>query len=80
LTKTGGQRRRASSGRAGGSQNDETPGDGGPDEAAVFIAETAAALAGLARRHKLGMLVRLLQMAQMEAEEHIRLRGRRKLS
>ncbi len=46
----------------------------------MFIAETAAALARFARRHKLGMLVRLLQMAQMEAEEHVRLRGTRKLS
>ena len=61
-------------------QNDDTPGDGGPDEAAVFIAETVAALAKLARRHKLGVLVRLLEMTQMEAEERVRLRGKRKLS
>jgi hypothetical protein len=80
LTKTGGRRRRASSGRPGVSQDDETPGDGGPDEAAVFIAETVAALAGLARRHRLGVLVRLLEMAQMEAEERVRLRGKRNLS
>ena len=46
----------------------------------MFIAETVAALAGLAQRHKLGMLVRLLEMAQMEAEERIRLRGKRNLS
>ena len=62
-----------------GSQSDE-PEDGGPDEAAAFIAETAAALARLARRHRLGMLVRLLDMAQMEAEERVRLRGKRHLS
>jgi hypothetical protein len=46
----------------------------------MFIAETAAALARLARRHRLGMLVRLLQMTQMEAEEHVRLCGKRNLS
>jgi hypothetical protein len=63
-----------------GSQSDE-PRDGGPDEAAAFIAETAAAaLARLARRHRLGMLVHLLEMAQMEAEERVRLRGKRNLS
>jgi hypothetical protein len=39
-----------------------------------------AALAILARRHDLGMLIRLLEMAQMEAEEFVRLRGKRKLS
>jgi hypothetical protein len=66
--------------RSGALQNDDTPGDGGPDEAAVFIAETVAALAKLARRHKLGVLVRLLEMTQMEAEERVRLRGKRKLS
>jgi hypothetical protein len=62
-----------------GSQSDE-PGDGGPDEAAAFIAEAAAALARLPRRHRLGMLVHLLEMAQMEAEERVRLRGKRNLS
>ena len=54
--------------------------DGGPDEAAAFIAETVAELARLARRHRLGMLVPLLEMAQMEAEDRVRLRGKRKLS
>jgi len=80
LTKTGGRRRRASSGKVGGAANDEPPGDGGPDEAAIFIAETVAALAGLARRHRLVMLARLLEMTQMEAEERVRLRGKRNLS
>jgi hypothetical protein len=80
LSKTGGRRGRGSAGNAGGSQDDETPGDGGPDEAAMFIAETVAALAGLARRHRLGVLVRLLEMTQMEAEERIQLRGKRNLS
>ena len=54
--------------------------DGGPEEAAVFLAESVAELARVARRHKLGVLVRLLEMAQMEAEERVRLRGKRKLS
>jgi hypothetical protein len=80
LAKTGGRRRRASSGKVGSAANDEPPGDGGPDEAAIFIAETVAALAGLARRHKLVMLARLLEMTQMEAEERVRLRGKRNLS
>jgi hypothetical protein len=80
LTKTSARRKRASSKRAAGPPNDEPPGDGGPDEAAAFIAETAAALAKLARRHRLGMLVRLLDMAQMEAEDRVRLRGKRNLS
>ncbi len=80
MTKTGGRGRRASSGKVGDAANDEPPGDGGPDEAAIFIAETVAALAGLARRHRLVLLARLLEMTQMEAEEHIRLRGKRNLS
>jgi hypothetical protein len=55
-------------------------GDGGPEEAAAFIAETVTELARVARHHQLGMLVLLLEMAQMEADEHVRLRGKRKLS
>jgi len=80
LVKKSGRGKRGTSGRTGSSQNGELPGDGGPDEAALFIAETVAALAVLARRHELGMLIRLLEMAQMEAEEFVRLRRRRKLS
>jgi hypothetical protein len=80
LIKKNGRREGGTSGKAGSSQNGEPPGDGGPDEAARFIAETVAALAVLARRHDLGMLIRLLEMAQMEAEEFIRLRGKRNLS
>jgi hypothetical protein len=79
LIKKRGPRKRSPSGKAGTSQNGE-PGDGSPDEAALFIAETVAALAALARRHDLGMLVRLLEMVRLEAEEFIRLRGRRKPS
>jgi hypothetical protein len=80
LNRTAGPRRRGSTGKGESSHDDEPPGDGGPDEAARFIAETVAALAGLARWHELGMLVRLLEMTQMEAEEFVRLRGRRNLS
>ena len=56
------------------------PGDGGPDQALAYIAENVADLARLARRHNLEMLVRLLEMAQMEAQERIQLRGKRNLS
>jgi len=62
------------------SPTDDLPGDGGPDEAVAFIAETVSDLARLARRHQLDVLVRLLEMAQMEAQERIRLRGKRSLS
>jgi len=58
----------------------ELPGEGGPDEAASFIAETAANLVRLARRHRLLHLRYLLALVQLEAEEHVRLRSRRRLS
>ncbi len=64
----------------GGPPTNDPPGDGGPEEAASFIAESVAELALLARRHELGMLVRLLEMAQLEAEERVRLRSKRRLS
>lgn len=66
--------------RGEGPPTDDPPGDGGPDEAASFIADTVADLALLARRHRLGVLVRLLDMAQLEAEERVRLRSKRNLS
>ena len=75
-----GERVRGSSGNNGSSRNEEPPGDGGPDEAALFIAETVTALAAIARRHELGMLARLLEMAHMEAEDRVRIRGKRTLS
>jgi hypothetical protein len=80
LTKTGGRRTRANQGKERRSRTEELSGEGGPDEAAAFIAETAANLAGLARRHKLDMLGFLLGMTQLEAEEHLRLRSKRSLS
>ena len=46
----------------------------------AFIAETVAELIKLARRHRLDMLGHLLGMAQLEAEERLRLRSKRKLS
>jgi hypothetical protein len=79
LAKTGRRRKRVS-GRDKRSRTDELREEGGPDEAAAFIAETSGDLARLARRHKLDMLSHLLGMAQMEAEEHLRLRSKRKLS
>ena len=80
LTKTGRRRTRVLPSGGGGPPTDDPPGDGGPDEAASFIAESVAELALLARRHRLGVLVRLLEMAKMEAEERVRLRSKRKLS
>jgi hypothetical protein len=46
----------------------------------AFIAEAAADLIKLARRHKLEILSHLFGMAQLEAEERLRLRSKRKLS
>jgi hypothetical protein len=60
--------------------SDPSEGDGGPDEAAALIAEAAADLAKLARRHKLDVLAFLLGMTLLEAEERIRLRSKRNLS
>ncbi|HEV7880531.1 hypothetical protein [Bradyrhizobium sp.] len=50
--------------------------DGGRDEAASHIAEAVRDLAQLARRHKHDTLGFLLDMALMEAEEIVRLRGK----
>ena len=50
--------------------------DGGPKEAASFIAEQVADLARIARRHKHDTLGFLLDMALMEAEEVVRLRNK----
>jgi hypothetical protein len=56
------------------------PEEADPDEAVAFIAELLADLARIARRHRLDLLTHLLSMAHLEAEEHVRLRSRRKLS
>jgi hypothetical protein len=45
-----------------------------------FIAEQVGALRKLAERHKLDVLHYLLGMTKLEADEHVRLRSKRKLS
>ncbi|WP_426418598.1 hypothetical protein [Bradyrhizobium genosp. A] len=79
VTKPGKKRARAASGVRGGSRNEE-PGEGGVDEAVAFIAEQVGALRKLAERHKLDVLHYLLGMTKLEADEHLRLRSKRKLS
>jgi hypothetical protein len=74
------RRTRAPKGRQRRSRMEEPRGEGGPEEAAAFIAESVADLAGLARRHKLEMIGFLLGMVHLEAQEHVRLRGKRNLS
>jgi hypothetical protein len=75
-------RRRPKRGSAAGESRSRTykPGEGGPEEAANFIAETVGSLAHLARRHELDLLTYLLAMTQLEAEEQVKLLRRRKLS
>lgn len=51
---------------------DEPAGDGGPNEAARFIAGAVSELALMARVHRLETLAFLLDMAQMEADELVR--------
>ena len=58
------------------SQDDGAPVDGGPAEAASFIAGAVSELSRMARRHGLDMLGFLLDMAQMEAEERVRHRDK----
>jgi hypothetical protein len=58
----------------------ESPSDAGPEEAASFIAETVSDLAWLAGRHKLDLLCYLLSMTQLEAEELVRNRPKKKPS
>ncbi|MET4388890.1 hypothetical protein ABIB73_004655 [Bradyrhizobium sp. F1.4.3] len=79
MTKPGKRRARAASGVQGRARNEE-PGEGGADEAVAFIAEQVAALRKLAERHKLDVLHYLLGMTQLEADEHLRVRSKRKLS
>jgi hypothetical protein len=56
---------------------DDPPGDGGPEEAARYIKSALADLSQVARRHGHDVLGYLLDMAHMEAEEIVRLRGKR---
>ena len=55
----------------------EPAGDGGRDEAAHYLAAAVADLGLIARRHGLDTLGYLLDMAQLEAEEIVRLRAAR---
>jgi hypothetical protein len=55
----------------------EPAGDGGPDEAARYLGAAVADLGLIARRHGLDTLGFLLEMAQMEAEDIVRLRAAR---
>ena len=80
MSKAGGGRKRTVSGRDRRSLTDESIGEGGPDEAVAFIAETVAELVKLAERHRLEVLCHLLGMAHLEAEERLRTRSKRKLS
>ena len=84
MKKTGGGRKPKASGKHRDSPTPERTADrgeeGGPDEAVAFIAETVAELVKLAERHRLEVLVHLLGMAQLEAEERLRTRSKHKLS
>ena len=76
LSKIGGARKRKGSGK--GIPGSNAYGGGGPEEAAAFIAATAAELSLIAQRHGLDMLGHLLDMAQLEADDW--LRNKRRLS
>lgn len=52
-------------------------GEGGPEEAARYLVTAVADLGHIARRHRLETLGFLLDMAQMEAEDIVRLRAAR---
>ena len=69
-----GRKKRSAAAKPRRSSAAQPPGDGGPDEAASYIAEQVAGLARIARRHKHDTLGFLLDMALMEAEEIIGLR------
>ena len=79
MAKPGKKRARAASGAQARPRNEE-PGEGGVDEAVAFIAEQVGALRKLAEQHKLDVLHYLLGMTKLEADEHFRLRSKRKLS
>lgn len=79
VTRPGKKRARAASGASAGSRREE-PEEGGVDEAVAFIAEQVGALRKLAERHRLQVLHHLLGMTKLEADEHLRLRSKRKLS
>jgi hypothetical protein len=49
-------------------QDEPVPDGETPKDAAAYIAELSAGLSSVARRHRLGTLVYILDMARMEAE------------
>jgi hypothetical protein len=55
-----------------GFQDGREGADGGPGEAARFLAGHLAELVTLARRHRLDTLAYLLDMAKLEADETLR--------
>ena len=59
--------------RSARSSGSEPAGDGGAEEAARFVITAVSDLGHIARRHRLDTLSFLLDMAQMEAEEIVRL-------
>jgi hypothetical protein len=79
VARPGQKRARVTSGAQARPRNEE-PEEGGVDEAVAFIAEQVSALRTLAARHKLDVLHHLLGMTKLEADEHLRLRSKRKLS
>ncbi len=79
VTTPGRKRKRSAPAGKERSRNEE-PGEGGAEEAVAFIAEQVASLRKLAERHKLDVLQHLLGMTQLEADEHLRLRSKRRLS
>ncbi|KAA0074443.1 hypothetical protein CIW50_16040 [Tardiphaga sp. P9-11] len=60
--------------------DDQAQGDGGPEEAALYIKSAVRDLSRMARRHHHDMLAYLLDMVHLETEEVLRLRGLRKPS
>ena len=60
--------------------DDPAQGDGGPEEAALYIKGAVRDLSRMARQHRHDMLAYLLDMAHLETEEILRLRGLRKPS
>jgi len=73
-------RKRAASGKDKRTPTDERGGGGGPGEAGALISGGVVELVKLAKNHRLEVLGHLLGMAQLEAEEHLRTRSKRKLS
>jgi hypothetical protein len=79
LSKVRGGRKRTAGGTKR-SPTEELSGEGGPDEAVAFIAETVVELVKLADSHQLEVLRYLLGMVLIEADERMRTRSKRKLS